>query len=405
MTTAMVGESASSGNPLSSPVPSPSASSRTRKNTTTAPRWSGRKRAKRRKPAIVGVSRLVGAKLLVEGSPLAGAIETYLLRLESAKTLRTVTSVLIDFLRFARKRGVDPLDPTVARAFVTTWAADLRGRWAPLTRRRAISVIRAVYGEAAEAGFYAGADPTRRLPRISSQARNDPAALTADEVDELLAAADERIEQAPTDGLRLRAKRDRLALHAFLLCGLRVSELVSIRWRNRESYGHYRVLTIIGKGNKPAHIKLSPELDALFGEYCEAVEASGLVLREEDPVFFGLVVVNGEWPPHVRRSGPAPDASIMPLTSRACYAAIHDALGEIGRTAPRSGPHLLRRTSGTLLYEATRDLYMVQRHLRHSSPSTTTAHYIRQYDALADSGIDHLRFGRKDDQGGQARSL
>lgn len=66
--------------------------------------------------------------------------------------------------------------------------------------------------------------------------------LTKEEVDKLLAIAVD--------------KTDRLMIVVFLSLGLRISELISLQWKDIR--GNH--LTVIGKGNKARHLVLSPNL-------------------------------------------------------------------------------------------------------------------------------------------------
>ena len=296
-----------------------------------------------------------------------------------------------------------------ARDLVSAWIADTRERWAPLTRRRAITSVRTLYDELAERSLYLGPNPTKRIPRISAEPRNDPAALTPEEVRALLAEMDRRVEAAADvadRGQRLRALRDRLAVNILLYCGLRIAELCALRWQDRINHGHHRVLAVLGKGNKPAKVKVNAVLEDLLDAYRAELtglgdltalgEPSGigdlgsnsLKIRSSDPIFFGLVIAGRVWPPSVRRVAGA----IQPWGTRTAAKMVDEALAVIGRDEARTGPHLLRRTSGTLVYEATHDLYLTQMHLRHASPATTSRHYIRQADPFADVGIAHLDF-------------
>lgn len=366
-------------------------------------RWAGDQRQRHpRRLLPIGVERLISKRLVERDSEIAAAVEAILNRYESKRTVATVTTELVDFLSFCRSRHTEPFGAR-ARDLVSAWIADTRERWAPLTRRRAITSVRTLYDELAERSLYLGPNPTKRMPRISAEPRNDPAALTPEEVRALLAEMDRRVEAAAAvadRGQRLRALRDRLAVNILLYCGLRIAELCALRWQDRINYGRHHVLAILGKGNKPAKVKVNAVLEKLLDAYraeftklgelsgTGVLSSNGLKIRSSDPIFFGLVIAGGIWPPSVRRAAGA----IQPWGARTAAKMVDEALAVIGRDEARTGPHLLRRTSGTLVYEATHDLYLTQMHLRHASPATTSRHYIRQADPFADSGIDHLDF-------------
>ena len=276
------------------------------------PRWTGTKRVRKiRGQAPRGLERLISLGLVVQGSPIALTIETILNRLESPRSVSASTSELADFLRFCSSRDSDPF--VSARDLVSTYVADTRDRWAPLTRRRALSTIRVFYAEAFERGLYVGANPTNNIASITGGAKSDPKkALTGDETTRMLDFADHRVAEAAGPGDALRAKRDRLALNTFIYCGLRCAELVGLDWESLRSTGPYRILDVTGKGDKDAEVKVSPRLDRMFSDYRADLVAAGLEVRDSDPIFFGLVTLNSAWPPSVRRASGA----IMPWSTR-----------------------------------------------------------------------------------------
>lgn len=370
-------------------------------------------------PMPRGLARLVELGLVVAGSPAASALEGVLNRLESERSLDTYTSDLAAYLRFVRDRGADLF--AAPRDLVSSFVAYERGAGlAAYTRRRRLQTVRLFYEEAIDREAYSGRNPTKGVARIRGEARNEPVALTTEEAAELLTVVDKRIKSEDR-GVALRAQRDGLALRLFLLCGFRAAELAALRWGDRGNDGDYRVFTIVGKGGKRAKMKINPVLDAMIDEFQRQLAKAGIAVVDTDPVFFGIRALNGSWPPLARwqdgwapgelpedlldeppkrpmpetsrGSGKRQSPALVPLARRQMNRMVGEALDEIGRDGPRTGPHLLRRTSGTLLYEQTRDLYLVQQHLRHSSPDTTAKHYIRQSDPLRNAGIDHLDFG------------
>jgi len=67
---------------------------------------------------------------------------------------------------------------------------------------------------------------------------------------------------------------------------------------------------------------------------------------------------------------------------------LQKAMGEVGieRVKGQYGFHLLRHTSGTLLYEKVRDLKQVQSVLRHSDISTTADIYVHSGEQIVREG-------------------
>ena len=59
-------------------------------------------------------------------------------------------------------------------------------------------------------------------------------------------------------------KRDKLLFQIAYVCGLRVSEIINLRWQDINIYNNNVVLTIWGKGNKVRYVILPKEIDLFF---------------------------------------------------------------------------------------------------------------------------------------------
>ena len=328
------------------------------------------------------IDPLVAAGLVVRGTPLARSIEGLLNGLHSEGSVATYSSDLAAYLRYCEVAGVSPLEAD--RDHLQGYLAETDDRgYAPDTRRRMLSVVRRMYAEAIERTAYRGANPAERLGRIAGDPKPGEAALSATETAELLEAAELRITD-PDTAAALRGRRDHLILSLLVWTGLRAAELAGIERGGVRSHGAYLVVEITGKGDKGALIKLTDELDRLVTAYLAALDAAGVAVASDDPLFFGIT--RGT-PPVVERRG----GRIAPLTTRTIGRIVDEALRVIGREGRRTSPHLLRRTSVTLVYQASHDVLLAQKHARHANGATTVKHYIKPLDDLADAGVDYIK--------------
>lgn len=82
----------------------------------------------------------------------------------------------------------------------------------------------------------------------------------------------------------------------------------------------------------------------------------------------------------------------QPLSYRVCLDHLQKALkeSEITRERGKHGFHIFRHSAGTLLYEKSRDLKLVQGTLRHSDISTTSDIYVHLSDKVLREGSEIL---------------
>jgi integrase/recombinase XerC len=200
-----------------------------------------------------------------------------------------------------------------------------KGPLAPATVELRLAAARALYDALRWAGA-TEADPFRDVRTGRDTNREEDVAglkvYTEFELIELLGRADE-----PQDRVLLL-----LGAHA----GLRVSEMLALRWDEVDS-GARELLVRAGKGNKTALVQLTPRLAA------ELEQWRRLRLAEADGV------------PHV-------------LRLRSQYGVYRRLRALCLRAEVRfKGVHALRHAAGTKLYRQTGDLGQVQDHLRHAT--------------------------------------
>jgi integrase len=303
--------------------------------------------------------------------------------LESSRSVHVYALDMASFAHFAasRKRALRGAD----RSFMQSYLAHLRDRkLAPATRRRMVSVIRSMFREMIERRLLPGPNPAERIGRIDGEPEIAEPALSLAEVRALFAAVEAEMADAAKPGAALRARRDRLILSLFIWLALRCAELSGLRRSDYKVRNGFTVLQITGKGDKPAAVKINAQISEEIEAWEAALSAAGVERTENDPLFIPL---GRGWPP------PAWDGRERPpsLSARTIGAMVHRRLVDIARDGHRASPHLLRRTSITLVWQATGDLVLAQRHARHKLSSTTERHYIKPLDEMANAGIDHIR--------------
>ncbi len=250
---------------------------------------------------------------------------------------------LAKLLRFMQEQQLDAfeaLDANRMRGFV---AAEHRGGLAPKSLQRLLSSCRSLFRQLSREGQLAS-DPLLgvRGPKVR---RKLPQVLDVDEATALV----------ETDSGGPLAVRDRAMLELFYSSGLRLSELVGLRWLDLSlDDGEVRVL---GKGSKTRIVPVGRHAVA-------ALRALGAEegMQADSPIFRG-------------RGG----APINPRTIQL----------RMNKLALQQGipkhihPHLLRHTFASHMLESSGDLRAVQELLGHADIATTQIYTHLDFQHLA----------------------
>jgi integrase/recombinase XerC len=255
---------------------------------------------------------------------------------------------LAKLLRYMQEQGLssfDALDASRMRSFI---AGEHRGGLAPKSLQRLLSSCRSLFRQLNREGRLAG-DPLLgvRGPKVR---RKLPQVLDVDEAAALV----------ETDSGGKLAVRDRAMLELFYSSGLRLSELVGLRWIDLNlDEGEVRVL---GKGSKTRIVPVGRHAIA-------ALRALGAEqgMPADSAVFRG-------------RGG----APINPRTVQLRM----NKLAWLQGIPKHIHPHLLRHTFASHMLESSGDLRAVQELLGHADIATTQIythldfqHLARVYDA------------------------
>lgn len=182
-------------------------------------------------------------------------------------------------------------------------------------------------------------DPSELLemPKIG---RKLPEVLTIEEIDALIAAVD----LSKNEGHRNRAM-----LETLYSCGLRVSELVNLRFS--DLFFEEGFIRVIGKGNKERLVPVSPSVEKEIGIYTDFIRRHQHIQPGNENVVF------------LNRRG-------AKLTRVMIFTIIKNLATEIGLTKNIS-PHTFRHSFATHLLEGGANLRAIQEMLGHESITTT----------------------------------
>jgi len=182
-------------------------------------------------------------------------------------------------------------------------------------------------------------DPSELLemPRIG---RKLPEVLSIEEIDQLIAA----IDLSKAEGHRNRA-----IIETLYSCGLRVSELVSLKFG--DLYFEEGFIRVIGKGNKERLVPVSPSVEKEIGIYNDHVRRHQVIKPGNEQIVF------------LNRRG-------AQLTRVMIFTIIKDLANSIGLTKSIS-PHTFRHSFATHMIEGGANLRAVQEMLGHESITTT----------------------------------
>ena len=225
----------------------------------------------------------------------------------------------------------------------------------PRSQCRILSGVRSFYRFLVMDG-YMDNDPTELLesPVLGEHL---PEFLTPQEVDKLK----DSIDVSKPEGHRNRA-----IIEVLFSCGLRVSELVNLKWS--QLYADERYLRILGKGSKERLVPISNTALREIENYLPWRNSLKIKPGEEDYVFLNR---RGS---HLTRV-----MVLIMLKTQAEEAGIKKTIS----------PHTLRHSFATALLEGGADLRVIQALLGHESIGTTEIYTHLSMQTLRDEVLNH----------------
>ena len=270
----------------------------------------------------------------------------------SRNSLEAYGNDLRDFQNFCRGGELSPaaLDCATITSFLEAMAE--RGLRVT-TQRRKLAAVRGLIRDMLESNII-DFDPARAL-KLRPYPRALPRALGRADIEALISAIDLST---------LRGRRDRAMLEMAYGCGLRVSELVGLRFNHISLKSG--VVVVIGKGNKERIVPMGAAarraLEAYLEERRRAARAHENIASKVRPGADAAAI--------------RPNAAVFTtrlgrsMTRQGFFKALK-AWAAVDRRLAWVSPHTLRHCFATHLVEGGADLRAVQEMLGHSDISTT----------------------------------
>jgi len=226
----------------------------------------------------------------------------------------------------------------------------------PRSQARIISGVKSFYKFLRQEG-YMDTDPTELLltPKIG---RHLPEVLTIAEIDAMIAA----IDMSKAEG-----QRNRAIVETLYGCGLRVSELITLRLS--QLYVDERYIIIQGKGNKQRLVPISPVAIEQINLYLEQTRSHQVAKKGSKDILF----LN-------RRGAMLTRQMIFHIIKQLC---------ELAGIRKVISPHTLRHSFATHLLEGGANLRAIQQMLGHESITTTEIYVHIDRTRLRDEILTH----------------
>lgn len=272
----------------------------------------------------------------------------------SANTLAAYANDIGKLLAFLEAEDKDPV--TAQLSDLQAFAASLHDIGiCPRSQCRILSGVRTFYHYLLVDG-YVDNDPTELLesPRIGEHL---PEVLTLEEVD--------RLQQA-IDLSKWEGQRNKAIIEVLYSCGLRVSELVTLKLS--DLYLDEQFLRVTGKGQKTRLVPISPVAIKQLQLWFFDRNAMSIKPGEEDYVFLN------------RRGAHLTRTMILIMIKR---------LGQEAGIAKTISPHTLRHSFATSLLEGGADLRSIQAMLGHESIGTTEIYTHISTTTLREEILNH----------------
>lgn len=271
-------------------------------------------------------------------SNLVAAYRRYM-KLERNFTPNTLDAYSHDIEKLLAYFGEQGIDPLAARLpDLQAFAADLHSIGiGARSQCRILSGVRTFYHFLQEDGYISD-DPSELLesPQLGDHL---PEVLTTEEVD--------RLEQA-IDLSKWEGQRNKAIIEVLFSCGLRVSELVTLRLSDLYLEEHF--VRVVGKGRKERLVPISESAVRQLQLWFIDRNLMDIKPGEEDYVFLN------------RRGAHLTRTMILIMIKR---------LGEEAGISKTISPHTLRHSFATALLAGGADLRAIQAMLGHESIGTT----------------------------------
>ena len=285
----------------------------------------------------------------------------------SKNTARAYAGDIKGFLIFI---GGEQRLPDVSKDIVIAYRNNLMSTYKPATVNRKMTSVRQLLEEAVDRGIVS-TNPAARVKGLKQDNNYSPTTgMTRDEVCQVLNSIDTGT---------LIGKRDFALWSLMVRTGLRRAEISQLRLSSIGERDGYKILTVIGKGNKTRLAKIPTDVYRSLDEW---VTSAGLV-ESDAPLFMQL-----------RKTGRGKAAGYKligssPLTTDGIWHVIRHRAAIAGLTANIT-PHSTRAAFITLALKGGAALHKVQYAAGHADPRTTER-YDREQNNLDDNAVDYIK--------------
>ena len=260
--------------------------------------------------------------------------------------------------------------PDVSKDIMISYRNDLMKKYKPATTNRKLSSVRQLLEEALDRGIIK-ANPSARVKGLKQDINFSPTTgMTREEVRQVLNSIDTST---------LIGKRDFALWSLMVRTGLRRGEISTLRISSLSERDGYKILIVVGKGNKTRMAKLPTDVWRSLEEW---ITAAG-INAPDAPLFTQVRKVG---------CGKAAIYQIVgssPLTTDGIWHIIRRRADKAGLTANIS-PHSTRVCFITLALKSKCPLHKVQYAAGHSDPRTTER-YDREQNNLDDNAVDYIK--------------
>lgn len=211
-------------------------------------------------------------------------------------------------------------------------------------------------------------------------------ALSKADAQALLAAIAAELSDDTTS---LQAARDNFIFTTALLMAPRSAEMLRLEAGDLRVEGDPPVVQLFGKFRRHGTKRVpSLVIEAYNLWTTELASALGRDLRPDDAL---LVPLSSGARKQMREH---PDRRLEPMSRAALYCLVRERFRDAEVTGKKLGPHRLRKTAATLMFQANVDVETIRRALDHADVSTTFRNYIVPAEDLLRAAGDEVDLGR-----------
>lgn len=272
----------------------------------------------------------------------------------------------------------------ITRVDLLNYRKALQSHYGNITVNRMFTVARLVVAELVNNGTIAGSPLAKRFKPLPINEETTHTVLDEHQSKQLLAAI---------NTTTLKGKRDYAMVSLMLRCGLRREEVQQVKIGDFKMKSHHHVIDIQGKGDKPATVKLPPDVWGYIEEYMQVLQQRYPRRHASLSAPLFISFRKGDQP------SLKPDETGKLVEQRIDIKGIEIVVKDLGKKIgmTKLTPHGLRATFITLAMEHDATLEQAQYAARHKDPRTTERYRKRKLN-LDNNAVDKLSFLAREEE-------